>query len=47
MDKAMNPFYFTIDSNLEISNVFFPEKSTPFPDTLYFKNIGYILKTKD
>jgi hypothetical protein len=47
MDKAMNPFYFTINSDLEISNVFFPEKSTLFPDKIYFKNIGYVLESND
>lgn len=40
MDKVQFPFYFVIDQNLEVSNIFFPLKSSSIIEDKYFENIS-------
>ena len=39
MDEVGFPYYFTLNSNLEISNIFFPLKSSTDLEEKYFKSI--------
>lgn len=42
MDKALFPYYFTVNSNLEVSNIFFPIKSSSILEEQYFKQLSHI-----
>ncbi|APY12035.1 hypothetical protein BWZ22_12705 [Seonamhaeicola sp. S2-3] len=42
MENASYPYYFTIDEDLEVSNVFFPIKSSTNLEDRYFKQINNI-----
>lgn len=39
MDEVSFPFYFVVDEKLEVSNVFFPMKSSSILEDRYFENI--------
>ncbi|GAA3560896.1 hypothetical protein [Snuella lapsa] len=40
MDKALFPYYFTVNSNLEVSNIFFPQKSSSILEVRYFERLS-------
>lgn len=40
------PYFFVLDSNLQISNLFVPDKATPFITNSYLKNVSKKLKNK-
>lgn len=42
MDEVQYPYYFIVNKNLEVSNIFFPIKSSSVLEDRYFKQISHI-----
>jgi len=40
LDEAKYPYYFVVDNNLEVSNVFFPMKSSSIIEKRYFNQFN-------
>ncbi|TWO31561.1 hypothetical protein E1J38_013100 [Seonamhaeicola sediminis] len=40
MDEVQYPYYFTVNSNLEVSNIFFPIKSSSILEVRYFEQLS-------
>lgn len=40
MDEVSFPFYFVVDENVEVSNIFFPMKSSSILEDRYFENVN-------
>ncbi|GAL68875.1 hypothetical protein [Jejuia pallidilutea] len=42
MDEVHYPYYFVVNKNLEVSNIFFPIKSSSILEDRYFKQINHM-----